>query len=167
MQSDSLTTEINGRKYRTNKYNPRESLRLMNTLGRLMGGPLGNAAGAVTDGDSSRSLTGMAQSFDGEAFGDAITTLFREMEEADPAAVADRILAETHVVVGEGDQASWEKVDIDQHFRGNLFDVFEVCAWVLKVNYSNFFDRLASFGGAQLEDLIARFQPENESGSEI
>lgn len=159
MERATKENTIGGRDFRTQKFDPEHSLRLMTELGAILGGPLGQAVGAFAQGDGNladRTMAELLKGVDGDLLGAAISNVFTGLHKVDAPTFLKKVLVETQIKIenSNGDPV-WLDVEIRRDFRDDLFAVFELAQWVLGVNYSNFSKRLAMFAGKQAEQVQA------------
>lgn len=169
MERDIQQRAFNGREFRTQKYQPDHSIRILTEIGAIVGGPIGQGVGAFAQGEDlgERTLGQLIEGVDGNLLGAAIANLFQSLHKVDAPNLLKRILRDTEISV-ENNAGSkvWLDVDLNRDFRADLFSAFEVAKWVLEVNYQNFSERLRMFavreGGAK-PAAMASLKQESES----
>lgn len=145
----TIAFDVDGRKYRTTKYNPDKSLRMMNKLSKLIGGPIGNALGAFGGADLTGSDLEILNSIKGDDLGAAIRTLLTGIEDEDLPTLIRYIIADTDISIDGPKGEIWVSIDLTRDFYGDrLFDVFEVCAKVINANYRGLVGKLKRSGEA-------------------
>jgi hypothetical protein len=143
---ETVEHTIGGVAFKTTRFNPEKSLRLLTRLSGLLGGPIGQAMGAFAKGEGG-TIGDMLDELDGDLFGRSLRELFTGIHAADAPTLLREILSDTDIKLEGPNGATWAKVDLNRDFRDSLLRVFAVAGWVLQHNYSNFFRELRDLAG--------------------
>lgn len=131
----SEKTKINGVGYEVTKlpYTPGHSLLLR--LTRALGPALGQG---VIDGTHNVNLKDLLNVQVGPALGSAIKALSETLNAEDFDYIVDTLAEYTKISKAEG---KWIplKAEMEFHFAGNYFELFQWLGFALKVNYGGFF----------------------------
>lgn len=133
------TTEVDlaGHNFEITHWSPTKVMKNLPKIGRYVAVPMATIGGSMASGGQNLS----------EALPTAILYLFEQMEEDDLNKLFSLILEDVSVD-GGGD-----KVNIDDVFQDNVFDLLKLVAKVLEVNYGCFFTK---DGFAGLKELMGK-----------
>jgi len=120
MSTETKTTDIKGNSYSYTQLSACDSLKLKFTLAGIIG------AAAL----SSISAVGKSESVQMEAFSSAMVSVFKDN---DPDKILDLIKRIFVPCFRNG-----ERVNIDNHFKGEFLEMYEALFWVLKMEYGDF-----------------------------
>ena len=126
---------IDGITYATAQFSATKGLKLMHRVSRFIAAPLGKMF-AETDVKAMASTKSIAD-FDlsGKAIGEAVQALFEACDEATFEATVKELLSNT--------TRDSKPIVFDVDFAGKMAHLFAVLAFVLEVNYSDFFGGIA------------------------
>lgn len=126
MSSETFNTEINGNKYAYTQLPARESLKLKFTLAGIAGGSIVGASSAIGKSDAVQL----------EAFGQSISKIFEKNDPDKIIALIERIFEPAFI--------NGERVNIDNHYKGEFSEMYQALFWVLKMEYESFFTGVQS-----------------------
>jgi len=149
---------INGVTYKVAPFPAVEALKLKAHLVKILGPALGRLIGSIRGaGDvlnaevNGIELAGALDGLMSQLGEDAFVALIKRMLGAASCEIPDETTGKPVMI----SFASDFDTKLDLVFQGRLFDVYPVLAFVLEVNYPDFFGKLGGIG-AKLQTLISR-----------
>jgi hypothetical protein len=118
----SETKEINGHNYQCTQFSASKGLKMLHRLGKILGPSLSSLAGMNSE------------NLQADMLGSAIGSLFANCSEAEFETTVKELLTTTTI--------DGRAINFDLDFAGDLGSLFKLLAFVLKVQYGNFFDGL-------------------------
>lgn len=126
MGCQTFNTTIGDNEYSYTQLSATKSLKLQFQLAKIIGGALGEIMPAM--GKDKTKETQM------KAFGNAMQKTFKEN---DPDYVANMIVKIfVPAFIGEGEDAT--RLKMDEHFTGNMGEMYEVLFWILGCEFGDF-----------------------------
>jgi hypothetical protein len=144
---------IDGIDVKVTPFKAAEAIKIQSMLAKILGPALGRAAGALGNVLGSASIGDLK--VDGEGLAAAISELASKLSEEELLATLKRLLAGCLCVVSDAEGK--RTVDFSNPmvfedgltlvFQGKTLSVYSVVAFVLRVNYPDFFAKVPRIGG--------------------
>lgn len=124
---ESSEKEIEGRTYTFSQMGPKQSLKTLVKLSKIVGKPIALMAG----GGSAKGLLG--KDIAPEILGAAAGAMFEKLDEDETVQICETLTSFPQVL------CDGQKVDFNSHYDGKLDLMFKVLMAALEVQYGNFF----------------------------
>lgn len=136
----------------TTKYEIEDSLDILERLADVAASSLGDAVGVFKGLESLDDV--MEADVDATLIGKALAGLVRNVRNESTKDLLRQIFCATEAVVPMNGKEVRQKVDLNEHFRGQLPAVFKCAAWVLYFNFAPFLPDLGDLQGFREVELI-------------
>lgn len=146
--AENSTREIDGLKVEVFLLPPKQALKVLTRLSKIVGEPLGLAAGALLGGQKGAETEAVplsAREVQVDVLGKAVAALTDRLDEQVVLDTVETLLGSVHVKTA--DDNGTRPVRMEHDFKGKTLTMLKVVAFALEVNFSDFFGASGVSGG--------------------